>query len=490
MKISSFRLKIALLSGAISGGLLIAASTLFWQLAYRMELARVDRELRNLGSPHLERVNGGDHWQRFEGALSFVAGSDPTPTFILWVKHEHRVLHRSKHWPAGLDPESFPQLTTYEAQFQLDSGQPLPPPPRRAEPISPQNPGLPRREPKFLTRTAGGREWRIGVMGNPYLSLVIGADLKGLTNGMAKLRNAFAATLLLVLLLVGAGAWLLAERALRPVTTLTQAVEGINARGLDQRIATPAHDREFARLATVFNSMMDRLERSFHQATRFSADAAHELLTPLTIMQGELETALQHAQIGSELQRTYGELLAEIQRLKSITQKLLLLSQADAGQLNLDLRPIDLNPLLDDLIEDTGILAGQLNLEYALQRGVRVCADRELLQQVLQNLATNAIKYNRPGGRIRFELAADNAHATLRATNTGLRIAPADQPRIFERFYRADPSRNRNVGGFGLGLSLSREIIRAHGGELALESSTEAQTTFVLTLPVAATDRA
>ncbi len=484
MKTNSFRLKIALLSALISGGLLIAAGVGFWQLTYRMDLARIDRELRNLGSPQLERVNGGDHWVRFESALGFVAGSDQQPSFILWVKNEDRVLHKSKHWPAAIKPEAFDELTAYEPPFVLEPGKSPPTPPRRTEPISPDNPALPRKEAQFFTREAGGRMWRIAVMGNPYMTLILGADLSEFMTGMTKLRNACLAALPAVLLLVAAGAWFVASRALRPVTALTQTVEGITARGLDQRLTTRAHETEFARLITVFNQMMDRLEKSFHQATRFSADAAHELKTPLTIMQGELEAALQRAPTGSEQQCAYGELLDEIQRLKSITQKLLLLSQADAGQLKLDLQPLDFTAALKDIIEDTGIIDGELKLEHVLQPGVRVRADAELLQQVLQNLAVNAIKYNEPGGRIRFELTADSTHATLRVGNTGPGIAEADRAKVFERFFRGDPSRNRQVAGVGLGLNLAREIVRAHRGELVLELAENGWTWFNVRLPV------
>ena len=136
------------------------------------------------------------------------------------------------------------------------------------------------------------------------------------------------------------------------------------------------------------------------------------------------------------------------------------------------------------MIGDAEILAGELALEKSLQPDVRIGADADLLQQVLQNLAVNAIKYNCPGGRIRFELTADSTHATLRVGNTGPGIAEADRSKVFERFFRGDPSRNRQVTGVGLGLSLAREIVRAHHGELALEPAQDGWTWFALRLPV------
>jgi len=198
-----------------------------------------------------------------------------------------------------------------------------------------------------------------------------------------------------------------------------------------------------------------------------------------------LEHALNSAEPGSEQQRVYGDLLEEIQRLKSITQKLLLLAKADAGQLKLELQPMNLSSAVLELVEDACDLNESLQIEHAVQPGVQVKTDADLLQQVLQNLLSNAAKYNQPEGSIRFELSANATHASLRVGNTGPGIPESARPRIFERFFRADPSRNREIGGSGLGLSLSREIVRAHGGELDLESAANGWTWFHLRLPLA-----
>jgi signal transduction histidine kinase len=146
---------------------------------------------------------------------------------------------------------------------------------------------------------------------------------------------------------------------------------------------------------------------------------------------------------------------------------------------------MDLSAAVLELVEDARDLNESLHIEHAVQPGVQVKADADLLQQVLQNLLSNAAKYNQPGGRIRFELTANATHASLRVGNTGPGIPEAARTRIFERFFRADPSRSREIGGAGLGLSLSRELVRAHGGELELEPATEAWTWFQLRLPPA-----
>jgi len=483
MRIHSFRLKIALLSGIFSGGPLIAAALIFWNWTYRRDLDRMDRELRNLGVEHIERVNGGDHWLRFETALQFAAGTERAPRFILRVQQQNRELYRSDLWPSSLNPQTLPELTEYEPPYQPRPGTSPPPPPRRNEPISERNPALPRKSPLFLTHRSGDREWRLAIMGNPYLTLVLGADLASLNQEMTRLRNTFLTALPLVLALVGAGAWWLSSRALRPLSLLTRSVEGITARGLDQRIATTAHDREFMRLVTVFNAMLDRLEKSFHQANRFSADAAHELRTPLTILQMDLELALQSAEPGSETERLCVRLIEEISRLRAIQEKLLLLSQADAGKLPLQSTSVDWSQAVREAAEDARSLDLDLRIEESIPDGIIAPADPILLDQILQNLISNAAKYNEAGGTITFSLIRRPGWIELKVSNTGPGIPEDQRHRLFQRFHRGDPSRHRDTGGTGLGLSLSREIARAHGGDLTLATDDPSRTTLILSWP-------
>ncbi|MEI6467803.1 MAG: ATP-binding protein, partial [Verrucomicrobiota bacterium] len=360
-----------------------------------------------------------------------------------------------------------------------------PPPPPRNTGLSTTNPGLPIREAHFETLVADGHTWRVAVTGNPYSTLVLAANLDELNLDLQRLRRRFLLALPVVLVVVGLGAWWFASRALRPVTALTRAAEGITAHGLDQRIAAPARDREFERLVTVFNAMLDRLEKSFHQARRFSADASHELKTPLALLQLELEQAMQRAGSGSAEQQTYSSLLDEIHRLKAILEKLLLLSLADSGRLALERTPTDLSGMLANLVEDSMALAPQVQVESDIAAGVMVPADAVLLEQALQNLTGNALKYNRAEGRIRLTVTRSEGRACIVVGNTGPGIPAVDRARLFERFYRGDPARTHDrVAGVGLGLSLSREIFRAHGGDLVLGRSDAEWTEFVATVPL------
>ena len=484
MKLNSFRLKTALLSGLITGTLLIGFGFVLWRVSYQFNLDRLDREIRNLGQANLDRVQGGEHWVRLEDALKFVAGNPRSTPYVLWVKNYDKVVYQSPDWPAGLEPETFPVPQKYEGPNAPEPGQPLPPPPRRGEQISPQNPALPLKSPEFITRDADGKTWRIAVMGNPYATFILAADMGEFNDRMAALRVAYLAALVMVLALVAGSAWFVAGRALHPVTMLTQAAEGVTAHGLGQRIPTMTHEEEFNRLITVFNEMLARLKKSFQQATRFSADASHELKTPLARLQLELEQALESTPAGSSQQEIFSSLLDEVCRLKAIVQKLLLLSLADAGQLKLKLETFNLTRLLENIIEDCQAQAPHLTVKINLAPDVQVSADPDLLEQALQNLASNAIKYNQKDGIIRFELTQDSEQIQVHVANTGPGIPDLDRGRIFERFFRTDQSRSHRVEGVGLGLSLSREIIRAHGGELILEERGDDLTRFKAVLPL------
>lgn len=484
---NSFRLRLALLVGTLTATLLLATGWISWRLTTRFNLDRLDRELRHLAEGNLDRVNDSSHWERLDDALGFISGSDRPGAYALLVQNYGREEYRSPGWPAELPPEAFPVPAAYEDGITFNAP---PPPPRRGE-FSPSNRALPLREAAFATAIARGSTWRIATTGTPYTTLLLAANLDELNADLSRLRQRFLLALPIALLLVGAGAWWLAARALRPLQLLTAAAERVTVRGLDQRLTLPGNNHEFQRLVIVFNEMMDRLEKSFCQATRFSADASHELKTPLALLQAELEQALNNAPPGSLVAETYTSLLDEVERLKAIIQKLLLLSLADSGRLELHREPADLGQLLANVIEDATALAPALHIEPPLPRRIDVLADSTLLEQALQNLAANAIKYNRPGGLVRFELKADQPArmATITVGNTGPGISAADRPRVFERFYRGDRSRHRQsaASGVGLGLSLSREIVRAHGGDLTLAPARESGdwTAFVVTLPLA-----
>lgn len=267
------------------------------------------------------------------------------------------------------------------------------------------------------------------------------------------------------------------------IKRLVATIRHVSAQGLDQRIPSTPEDRDFAELIEVFNEMLERLERSFKQASRFSGDAAHELRTPLTILQGQIEQAIHQAETGSAMQATLSGILDEVRRLSAISSRLLLLSQADAGRMPLHRVPFNLSAALWELAEDARMLAPDLRLSVDIAPEIRLHADA-LIRQALYNLLSNAIKYNLPNGWIRINTTPLEDRVAVSFANTSAGISEADRELIFERFHRSDPARSRNIDGFGLGLSLSREIARAHGGDLVLERCPDGEACFTLTLPV------
>lgn len=497
MKPPSFRLKIALLSTVISGVVLVGFGTAAYLLIARQKTAGLDTEIRALGARHPGWISNRRDFQRLDENLRFIFGEDHREQVILLVKdaNDHAVLYTSPGWPRELDPAQFNDTLAEDPDAPQETAG------TRGEGGSGSGRGRGgmgrglgpggggqvafTKIPRFQTLDTSRGAWRLGTLGTANTSLTIGLNTGRSRAELARLRNGFLLVLPLALSLVGLGGWLVAGRALRPMRAIARTAELVTARGLDQRIPVSDEDPEMARVIRVLNRMMDRLENSFHQATRFSADASHELNTPLAIMQGELENALQEAGPGSKEQQTFSVLLDEVQRLKTITRGLLLLARADAGQLRPTLQAVDLTATLERITEDARVLAAetQLDFEVSLAPAVWVDADPILLRTALLNVVVNAVKYNESGGRIRVQLEARDALAVLTIGNSGPGIPEADHGRVFTRFHRVDVARQRQVEGVGLGLSLAREIARAHGGELELQESRPGWTGFVLRLP-------
>lgn len=489
-----FRIKIALLSSVIPGVVLAGFGIATFYMISRQKTESLDTEIRSLGTRHPGWITNRREFQRLDESLGFIFGENHRNQVVLMVKDaDGRVLHTSPGWPADL------KAGTLDVKLEDDPGTAGESSDRRGEGgyrggrgWGGQGRGMGpgggqasfTKTPRFLTASSASGEWRLGMLGTDDTTMILGLNTRESRAELDRLRNAFLLALPIALSLVAFGGWIVAGRALLPLRAIADTAEQVTASGLDQRIPVSNEDPEITRVIHVLNRMMDRLENSFRQATRFSADASHELKTPLAIMQGELENALQEAHPGSKEQQVFGNLLEETQRLKTITSGLLLLARADAGQLKPALETVDLGAMLEGIIEDARVLAEESRLDFtvALAPSVRVGADPALLRTALLNLFVNAVKYNEPGGRISVTLECRDRHAFLNIGNTGPGIPGADQALIFTRFHRVDVSRQRQVDGIGLGLSLAREIVRAHGGELELQESRPGWTSFVLSL--------
>ncbi len=364
-----------------------------------------------------------------------------------------------------------------------------PPPEERELPFRPQMPMV--REPTTFTARSGGTDWRFGAFSSPTYTIFIGLSLTDFYAEINRMAWWYVGAGTLGLVLAGFGALWTSGQAMRPLERVVSTAQRLTASDLAERIPVQRDDnREFAQLIDVLNGMMQRLEGSFQQAARFTADASHELKTPLAIMLADLDDAVRHTAPGSAEHERFVSLFGEASRLKQITQSLLLLSQADAGRL-LPTHPerYDLSIDLARLIEDGEILCEQagLSLEHHIEPGITAHADRALLQQVFQNLLSNAVKYNRPQGRVTLRLSRQDAQIVFTVTNTGPAIPVENQQRLFERFFRGDKAHTRQTDGFGLGLNIATELARANGAELRLVGSKEDETVFEVRMMAAGT---
>jgi signal transduction histidine kinase len=288
------------------------------------------------------------------------------------------------------------------------------------------------------------------------------------------------------LLITLVGGWFLMRRVLAPVISLTQTAERMDLGNLKERLPRTGNGDELDRLTEVFNSMMTRLDDSVSRVREFSLHASHELKTPLTVMHAGIESALREDQITPAQRDLLAGQLDEIQRLAKIVDGLTLLARADSGQVAMHCESVRLDELVRDSFTDAQMLAGpgHVKVELAACEEVVVQGDRHRLRQLLLNLTDNAIKYNRPQGSVTITLNRKNGTAVLNIANTGAGIAPEKIPRVFDRFFRGDPSHSSAVDGCGLGLSIAQWIVHAHGGSIAIVSEPDALTRVTVRLPL------
>ncbi len=318
------------------------------------------------------------------------------------------------------------------------------------------------------TLQVAGRRVRVRGFQEEPMTLFLGADLDEIDAATRQLAVALLAALPLLLAFAALGGWWLARTALAPIRAITAATEDITADRLNQRLPFPITGGEIGRLGIVLNEAFDRIDKSFRQAVRFSADASHELKTPLTILRTSIEDLLESDSLSEAHRDAVAALLEQTTRLSSITQSLLLLSRADAGHLKLDLKETDVAELITACVDDAMVMAEsrEITVDASIPPHMHASVDGARLVQALLNLLDNALKYNRHGGRVHLhaERLADDISITVE--NTGPGISAEHAPHLFERFYRG-PS-NSDVPGQGLGLSLARELARAHEGDVVL----------------------
>jgi signal transduction histidine kinase len=275
----------------------------------------------------------------------------------------------------------------------------------------------------------------------------------------------------------------------KPVDQLINEVEAItDGRSLHRRLPTDAGSDELGRLSLTVNAMLTRLETSFAGLRRFTADASHELKTPLTVLRADVERSMHPGTSRAERMVALEEALQETARMSDLVDSLLTLARADEGRFDILRQPIELEPLVREVYETAVILGEVAGLSLSLRtlENATVLGDRTRLRQLLLNLVTNAIKYTPRGGGVEMAVvhrSADEVSITVR--DTGIGISTADLPHVFDRFWRADRARSRasERGGFGLGLAISQWIVQAHGGTITVQSRLGRGSLFTVNLP-------
>jgi two-component system heavy metal sensor histidine kinase CusS len=290
-----------------------------------------------------------------------------------------------------------------------------------------------------------------------------------------------------VLLIAALGGYWISRRALAPVDEITQAARSIGIQNLSRRLTVPATGDELQRLSETWNDMLARLESAVKRLSQFTADASHELRTPIALIRTTAELTLRRERSPETYREALSEIVAESERTSRLVEDLLLLARADAGLPALPLENLELTPLVRDICQQGQVLAEARQLQISTdlpEEPVFVQANDPALRRLLLLLVDNAVKYTPAGGRITVSVGQDPAGATLAVRDTGIGIPDSALPHVFERFYRADESRNRDAGGAGLGLSIAKWIAERHHASLEAESVLGQGSTFRIRFPL------
>jgi heavy metal sensor kinase len=292
----------------------------------------------------------------------------------------------------------------------------------------------------------------------------------------------------ILLLLASAGGYWLSRRALGPVDQVTREARNISAQNLSSRLLVPRTGDELQRLSETLNGMLERLEQAFRRITQFTADASHELRTPVALMRTRAEIVLRRSRSEDEYRETLRQILEDLKRTSSLIENLMLLARADSGAEALERTRMNMVENVDEACLEARALAEakQISLHKELPEApVWINGDANSMRRLLLILLDNAVKYTPPQGCITVSLSASDGYAVAEVRDTGIGIAAQDLPHIFERFFRADRARSRQTGGAGLGLSIGKWIAEAHGGTVSAQSKPGEGSVFQVRIPLA-----
>jgi heavy metal sensor kinase len=290
-----------------------------------------------------------------------------------------------------------------------------------------------------------------------------------------------------LLLAAASGGYWLSHKALSPVDVITRRARNIGGNNLSDRLEKLSTGDELQRLSDTLNEMLARIESAFLRVNQFTADASHELRTPISLIRTEAEIALRKMRGNEEYREALRHILLEAERTSSLVEELLSLARSDSGRESLHLAPLDLRPAVAETANEWRQMVESRNLQFTqaiVDCQFPVLADRKAVQRLLAILLDNAVKYTAPPGAIELRLQEQNGNAIISVCDSGIGIAKEDQERIFERFYRVDKARSRELGGAGIGLAIADWIVQQHRGSIAVHSSIGSGSTFVVELPM------
>jgi heavy metal sensor kinase len=303
--------------------------------------------------------------------------------------------------------------------------------------------------------------------------------------------NRFKLTLLLsvpaLLLIASAGAYWLSRKAIAPVGEIARAANSIRENELSKRLPVPQTGDELQSLSETLNELFGRLERAFRRISEFTADASHELRTPVALMRTRTEIALRKPRSEAEYRETIVRIHTELERTSVLIENLMTLARADSGSETVQLTSLDMNEVLQEILEPARLLANGKSIHYEQtlpKTPVLVSGNAALLRRLFLILIDNAVKYSPREGRISVVLDTSNDFAVTEIHDNGIGISASDLPHIFERFYRSDSSRSRESGGTGLGLSIAKWIADAHKGEISVASTIGKGSVFQVRIPL------
>jgi len=314
----------------------------------------------------------------------------------------------------------------------------------------------------------------------------LGTHLRFVRKNLLHFRNNILIALPIILVLGTMGGWILARRSLSPIGYIASKTRSVSSQNLSERLTPRGAGDEMDDLIGTINGMIARLESSFKRMAEFTADASHELKTPLCALRGEAELLLSKQRTTEEYEEGLAHFIERFDHLNRMINDLILLSRSDSSEVELNMVPLRLDLLIQDIGNLFQILAEQRNIVLRIDpcQETVVMGDKMRLQQLLTNLIDNAVKFTPEGGSIRIRVEKDRDYVNVKVADTGIGIPKEEQENIFKRFYRVDKSRSKETGGVGLGLSIVEWIAHAHHGRIEVDSEFQKGSTFTVYFPI------